>query len=82
MEDCKQRSTPSEMDITKTSDKVDLIESKFYREIIGRLIYIIVATRADMCYIVTRLYQELAKPNSFHLTKAKQVFRYLKSISH
>ena len=37
--DCKPYSTPCEMDITKTSDKVNLIESKPYCEIIGSLIY-------------------------------------------
>ena len=36
---CKPCSTPCEMDITKTSDKVDLINSKPYREIMGSLIY-------------------------------------------
>ena len=38
-----------------------------------------VATRPDICYIVTRLSQDLAKPNSLHLTKAKHVLHYLKS---
>ena len=67
MADCKLHLTPCEMDITKTSDKVDLIESKFYCEIIGSLM---IATRPDT---VNRLSQDLAKPNSFHLTKAKHV---------
>ena len=35
-----------------------------------------VATRPDICYTVTKLSQDLTKPNSFHLMKAK---RYLKS---
>ena len=78
MADCKPHSTPCEMDITKTSDEVNLIESKPYREIIGSLIYIMVATRPDICYTVTRLSQDLAKPNYFHLTRAKYVLRYLK----
>ena len=78
MTDCKPRSTPCEMDITKTSDEVDLIESKPYQEIIGSLIYTMVATRPDICYTVTRSSQDLAKQNSFHLTKAKHVLRYLK----
>ena len=67
MADCKSHSTPREMDIMKTSDKVNFIDSKPYREIIGSLIYIMVATRPDICYTVTRLSQDLAKPNSFHL---------------
>ena len=55
MADCKPRSSPCEMDITKTSDEVDLIESKLYCEIIGSLIYIMIATRSDICYTVTQL---------------------------
>ena len=35
-------------------------------------------TRPDICYTVTRLSQDLAKPSSFHLTKAKHVLCYLK----
>ena len=37
-----------------------------------------IATRPDICYTVTRLSQDLPKPNSFHLTKAKHVLCYLK----
>ena len=55
MADCKPRSTPCEMDIKKTSDKVNLIDSKPYREIIGSRIYIMVPKRPDICYTVTRL---------------------------
>ena len=80
MADCKPRSTPYEMDIMKTSDEVNLIESKPYREIIGSLIYLMVATRPDICYTVTRLSQDLAKSNSFHLTKAKHILCYLKGL--
>ena len=42
-----------------------------------------VATRSDICYTVTRLSQDLAKPNSFHLMKTKHVLCYLKgTINH
>ena len=37
-----------------------------------------VAIGPDICHTVTRLSQDLAKPNSFHLTKAKHVLRNLK----
>ena len=66
MADSKPCSTPCGMDIKKTSDEVDLIDSKSYREIIGSLIYTMVATRPNICYTVTRLSQNLTKPNSFH----------------
>ena len=42
MADCKPHSTPCEMDIMKTNDKVNLIDSKPYHEIIGSLIYVCV----------------------------------------
>ena len=80
--DCKWCSTSCEMDIKKTRDEVYLIDSKPYREIIGRhiyiYIYIMVATRPEICYTVTRLSQDLAKPYSFHLMKAKHVLCYSK----
>ena len=78
MADYKPHSTPCKMDIAKTRDEVDLIKSKPYHEIIGSLIYIMIAIRPDIYYTVTRLSQDLAKPNSFHLTKAKHVLRYIK----
>ena len=78
MADCEPHSTPYEMDITKTSDEVDLVESKPCCEIIGSLIYIMVATTPVICYTVTRLSHDLAKPNSFYLTKAKRILHYLK----
>ena len=71
MADSKPRSNPCELDIKKTSDKFDLLDSKTYRKIIGSLIYIMVATRPNIFYTVTRLSQNQAKPNSFHLNKLK-----------
>ena len=37
-----------------------------------------VATRPDICHTVTWLSQDLTKPNSFHIMKAKHVLCYLK----
>ena len=77
MADCKPPSTRCIMDITKISDEVDLIDNQLYLEIISSLIHM-VATRPDICNTVTGFPQNGAKPNSFHLTKSKQVFGYLK----
>ena len=78
MADFKPCSTPCEMDIKKTSDEVYIIDNKPYREIIGSLVYIMVATRLDICYTVTRLFQDLTNLNPFYLTKGKHVLCYLK----
>ena len=64
--------------IEKILSKFSQFNSKPYHEIIGSLIYIIIARRPDICYTVTRLSQDLAKPNSFHLMKAKYILHYLK----
>ena len=76
----KPHSTLWEMALTKTKDKVSLVESKCDREIIGSLKYVMVATRPDICYTVTRLSQDLTKPNSFHLMKAQSIIHeYLRN---
>ena len=55
IEDCKPHSTPCEMDIKKTSNEVDFIDNKPYWEVIGSLIFIVIAMRPGICYTVTRL---------------------------
>ena len=64
--------------ILEISDEVEFIDNKLYQEIIGSLIYIMIPTRPDICYTVIRLFQDLVKPNSIHLMKAKHASHYLK----
>ena len=78
MADCKPHSTLCEMDIMKRSDKVNLIDSKTYQEIIGSLIYIMVVTRPDICHTVTRLSQDLAKTKFFPFNKDKMCLTLFK----
>jgi len=49
-----------------------------YREIDGSVIYVIAGTRPDLCYIVTKMSQHMAKPKEVHLNMAKHTLRYLK----
>ena len=58
--DCKVCSTTCEMDTTKASDEVDLIENKPYHEIITSLIYIMVDKKLNICNTVTRLWKDQA----------------------
>ena len=79
MNNCKPRSTPCEIGINNVCDEeAELADSRLYREIIGSLIYIMIATRPDLCYIVTKLSQYMARPTVNHLSMAKHVLRYLK----
>jgi hypothetical protein len=48
-----------------------------YRQAIGSLMYVAVATRPDISYAVSTLSQFLENPGELHWEAAKRVFRYL-----
>ena len=77
MIDCKPRSTPSEQKPDKGGNQ-DPVDPRKYREIIGSLIYLMMATRPDICWSVTKLSQHLSNPLESHWVAAKHVLRYLK----
>ena len=76
MTDCKPRSTPSEQKFEEGES--DFVDSHKYREIVGSLIYVMIGTRPDICWTVTKLSQHLSNPTQGHLIAAKHVLRYLK----
>ena len=57
-----------------------LIRTKF-QQIIGSLLYIMLGTRPDIAFAVTKLSQFAANPTQEHLDKAKYVLRYLAGTS-
>lgn len=77
MADCKPRCTPSEQKLESVTDD-DPFDSRKYREAVGSLIYIMMGTRPDICWIVSKLSQYLSKPLQSHWVAVKQVLRYLK----
>ena len=84
MQDCKPRYSPCDIGLNKViDDQSDFADAKLYRQIVGCLIYIMTATRPDLCFIVNKLSQCMVKPTVTHLTMAKHVLRYLKgTIDH
>ena len=48
-----------------------------YQSVIGSLLYIMLGTRPDICYAVTKLAQFSANPTQEHLDRAKYIFKYL-----
>jgi len=79
MQRCNPAFTPAECDSglagkeTSASD----IEEGPYRELIGALLYLSVATRPDIANTVARLAQFTSAPNSSHWVAAKRLLRYL-----
>jgi len=49
-----------------------------YRELIGKLLYLAIATRPDIAYVVGVLCRFVENPGLLHWHAAKQVLRYLK----
>ena len=78
MEQCKPRSTPCEVNPTAFNSDESNEPQNNYREIIGSLIYAMVCTRPDLCWVVTKLSQHLDKPNKADWVMVKHVLRYLK----
>ena len=80
MSDCKPKPTPCALGIEKECDvkPKELSDPRLYRAIVGSLIYVMTGTRPDLCYVVTKLSQNMAKPSESDLILAKHVLRYLK----
>ncbi|GAB1609461.1 hypothetical protein Ahia01_001231700 [Argonauta hians] len=80
MEDCKPRSTPGEKNpqYMGNCEPLDEEDLKTYRKIVGSLIYVMTATRPDICYTVTKLSQHMSNAQQCHITMAKHALRFLK----
>ena len=76
-EEALSRTTPSEHKFDCSTDN-DSTDQRKYREAVGSLIYLMVCTRPDICWVVTKLSQYLSKPLTNHWTAVKHVFGYLK----
>src|SRR5258708_7707413 len=50
-----------------------------FQQIIGSLLYIMLGTRPDIAFAVTKFAQHVANPSKKHLDKVKYVLRYLAS---
>ncbi|CAB3995426.1 Hypothetical predicted protein [Paramuricea clavata] len=80
MAECKPKVTPTVLGLDKVvgTESPELKDPTFYRVIVGSLIYVMTGTRPDLCYIVTKLSQNMSKPTETNIIAAKHVLRYLK----
>lgn len=79
MSDCYPVSTPAVEGISLVPNKREADNELDYRGLIGSLIYLVLATRPDIAWVVGKLSQFLNNPSSEHVTAAKRVLRYLKA---
>ena len=80
MSDCKARGTPCEQKLEWSESEP--VDPHMYREIVGSLIYLMMGTRPDICWVFTRLSQNLSNPLQCHWIALKHVLRYLKGTVH
>ena len=65
--------------LTKAAeDDRNLINPTLYRQIIGSLMYLSIATRPDLAASISILSQFSSRPNQSHFATAKRLLRYLK----
>lgn len=87
MDESKPLSTPMEgvhlsWDMCPADDEQrEVMKQIPYRNLIGSLMYAMVATRPDIAVTVSRLSQFLSNPGMEHWQAAKRVVRYLKGMS-
>ncbi|RXW12297.1 hypothetical protein EST38_g13555 [Candolleomyces aberdarensis] len=62
---------------SKHDGKPDLQLTRKYQSVIGSLLYLMLGTRPDIAYAVTKLAQHCANPTPEHLNKALYIMKYL-----
>ncbi|XP_017482896.1 PREDICTED: uncharacterized mitochondrial protein AtMg00810-like [Rhagoletis zephyria] len=77
MSQCNPVATPSELNVNFDRNNPSNDEACPYRELIGALMYLSVATRPDIANTVSRLAQFVTNPSKCHWNTAKRVLRYL-----
>ncbi|XP_067947636.1 uncharacterized protein [Watersipora subatra] len=85
MENCKPAATPAGKGIQLLSNnntETDDTKNYPYREAIGGLLYLMTATRPDICWTVSKLSQYLNNPGKPQLEALKRWFRYIQVTKH
>lgn len=79
MQSCKPASTPLPQSYNpiKHEGPVDTARRTRFQTVIGSLLYLMLGTRPDIAFAVTKLAQHSANPSEDHLEKALYICRYL-----
>ena len=73
MEDCKAVRTPLDVNskLLKLTEEEYTLEAQSmtevpYKQIVGLLIYVMIATQSDLAYPISCVSQDMARPGSMH----------------
>ena len=81
MAECKAARTPMEKGLKLMPTKSDELKPYPYRELLGRLMYLMLSFRPDLCYAVGYLGRFQQNPSEEHWVALKRVVRYLQHTS-
>ena len=73
--------TPADVNVqlqkSNTEFVASLVETQAYQSAVGSLMYVMLGTRPDISYAVSKVSQYSTNPNHTHWTAVKRIFRYL-----
>jgi transposase InsO family protein len=82
MENAKPVGTPLDPSVKLTqateAEPISTSRTTYFRQIIGSLMYLMIATRPDIAAAISIISQFAARPTEAHLAAAKRVLRYIK----
>lgn len=83
MYDCNGVSTPMEQNLKLLKNDDDkMVTENPYRELIGSVMYLMLATRPDICFSISFLSRFQDKATDEHWKHLKRLLRYLKETMH
>lgn len=83
MYDCNGIQTPMEENLKLIkNDDVNLATNQPYREMLGSIMYLMLASRPDLCYAISYLSRFQEKATDLHFKHLKRVVRYVKQTSN
>jgi hypothetical protein len=71
-----------QLDLAEDRGEKELEDITDYKPVLGSLMYVALATSPDISYAVSALSHNDLRPFTSHMTAAKRVLQYLKSVAH
>ena len=80
----KPKITPMESNllISKSKEKINYLLQKEFQEKVGSLLYLMVHSRPDICYAVSKMTQFCSNPTIQHMNFVKRIYAYLNKTIH
>lgn len=82
MIDCNSVATPSDPNQVLYSLENDNYVSFPYREAVGSIMYLAVATRPDLSFAIVMVSRFLEKPTKIHVNAVKRILKYIKGTTN